>query len=159
MNAREGIVLMAVMTLLGAEFRSNVVAQEPRPAPRGDNSPASKIPQPNPIFPRPPQSDPGLPNPNGPQRNPAFPQENPSPRAGRSASEMEEKMVVTPNDIRTAQEALRAKGLQPGNDGKLDEQTQEALAKFQKQNNLPPTGVLDEKTAAKLGVDSKREKN
>ena len=157
MNTREGVVILAVMTLLGVEFRSNVVAQEPRPAPRGDDSPASKIPQPNPIFPRPPQSDP-LPGPNNPQRNPAFPQENPSPRAGRSASDVEEKMVVTPSDIKTAQEALRAKGLRPGNDGKLDEQTQDALAKFQKQNNLPPTGVLDDKTAAKLGVDSKREK-
>lgn len=157
MNTREGVVILAVMTLLGVEFRSNVVAQEPRPAPRGDDSPASKIPQPNPIFPRPPQSDP-LPGPNNPQRNPAFPQENPSPRAGRLGSDVEEKMVVTPSDIKTAQEALRAKGLQPGSDGKLDEQTQDALAKFQKQNNLPPTGVLDDKTAAKLGVDSKRDK-
>ena len=152
MNIREGIVILAVMTLLGMEFRSNVVAQEPGPAPRGDDSPASKMPQPNPIFPRLPQTDPGLPGPNNPQRNPAFPQENPPPRAGRSAADLEEKMVVTPNDIRTAQQALRAKGLQPGDDGKLDEQTQEALAKFQKQNNLPATGVLDDKTAARLGV-------
>ena len=153
MNTREGALILAVMTLLGMEFRSNVVAQEPGPAPRGDDSPASKMPQPNPIFPRPPQPDPGLSGPNIPQRNPAFPQENPSPRAGRSASDLEEKMVVTPNDIRTAQRALRAKGFQPGDDGELDEQTQEALAKFQKQNNLPATGVLDEKTAARLGVD------
>jgi putative peptidoglycan binding protein len=152
MNTREGALILALMTLLGMEFRSNVVAQEPRPAPRGDDSPASKMAQPNPIFPR-PQPDPGLPNPNNPERNPAFPEGNPSPRAGRSASEPDEQMVVTPNDIRMAQQALRTKGFQPGNDGKLDEQTQEALAKFQKQNNLPATGVLDEKTAAKLGVD------
>jgi len=110
-------------------------------------------PQTKPIFPRPPQPNPGLPGPNNPQRNPAFPQENPSPRADGSASDLEEKMIVTPDDIRSAQQALRAKGLQPGDDGRLDEQTQEALAKFQKQNNLPATGVLDEKTAAKLGVD------
>lgn len=68
-------------------------------------------------------------------------------------------MVISPTDIRRAQEALRAKGLNPGDDGKLDEETQEALAKFQKQNSLPATGVLDDKTLEKLGIDSHPEKN
>ena len=61
-------------------------------------------------------------------------------------------MVVTPDHIKKAQDALKAKGLNPGTGGKLDPQTQQALREFQKSNDLPATGVLDEKTAAKLGV-------
>ena len=61
-------------------------------------------------------------------------------------------MVVTPDDIKSAQRALRAQGLNPGTDGQLDTKTQQALRDFQKSNNLPATGVLDEKTAQKLGV-------
>jgi hypothetical protein len=61
-------------------------------------------------------------------------------------------MAVTSDHIRKAQDALKAKGLNPGTGGKLDPQTQQALRDFQNANNLPATGVLDEKTAAKLGV-------
>jgi peptidoglycan hydrolase-like protein with peptidoglycan-binding domain len=66
-------------------------------------------------------------------------------------------MVVSTEHIKKAQEALKAKGLNPGSDGKMDEKTQQALRDFQKVNNLPATGVLDAQTAAKLGVtiDSK----
>jgi len=35
----------------------------------------------------------------------------------------------------------------------MDAKTQQALRDFQKANDLPVTGTLDEKTAAKLGVD------
>jgi carboxyl-terminal processing protease len=62
-------------------------------------------------------------------------------------------MVVTSDHIKKAQDALKAKGLNPGTGGKLDPQTQQALSEFQKANDLPATGVLDEKTAAKLGVN------
>jgi hypothetical protein len=61
-------------------------------------------------------------------------------------------MVVTSDHIKKAQDALKAKGLNPGTGGKLDPQTQQALREFQKGNDLPATEVLDEKTAAKLGV-------
>jgi putative peptidoglycan binding protein len=157
MKTWEAILILATTTLLGSEFRTYVVAQQPQPIPHADESPASKIPQPNPIFPKPPpQPDPGFPGPNSPRPNPAFPREGVSPQTDRSAPGVEEKMVVTPDDIRGAQQAFREKGLKPGDDGKLDKQTQDALAKFQRQNNLPATGVLDDKTAAMLGVDSKR---
>jgi peptidoglycan hydrolase-like protein with peptidoglycan-binding domain len=63
-----------------------------------------------------------------------------------------ENMVVSAEHIKKAQEALKSKGLNPGSDGKMDEKTQQALRDFQKVNNLPATGVLDEQTAAKLGV-------
>jgi carboxyl-terminal processing protease len=62
-------------------------------------------------------------------------------------------MVVSSDQIKKAQQALKAKGLNPGTDGKMDARTQQALRDFQKDNNLPATGVLDEKTAEKLGVE------
>ena len=68
------------------------------------------------------------------------------------------EMIVSPGDIKKAQQALRAKGLNPGMDGVLDAKTQQALQDFQKSNNLPATGVLDEKTLAKLGVNQSGEK-
>ena len=61
-------------------------------------------------------------------------------------------MVVSTDHIKKAQDALKAKGLNPGTDGKLDDKTQQALRDFQKVNNLPATGVLDAQTAAKLGI-------
>ena len=91
--------------------------------------------------------------PDMPRPHPGLPEDLPMPRTSRPAEIIEEKMVVNPSRLRRAQEALRARGLKPGNEGKLDQNTQEALAKFQKQNNLPATGVLDDKTAAKLGVE------
>src|SRR5687767_2701784 len=100
-----------------------------------------------------------IPGPMTPRPHPGLPEEMPLPPTSRPAEIIEEKMVIKPSHIKLAQEALRARGLNPGNDGKLDESTQEALAKFQKQNNLPATGVLDDKTAAKLGVDLKVENN
>ncbi len=61
-------------------------------------------------------------------------------------------MVVSAEHIKKAQEALKAKGLNPGTDGKMDEKTQQALRDFQKVNNLAGHGVLDSQTAAKLGI-------
>jgi len=148
MKTREGFLILAVTTLLGLEFRTDLMAQEEQPNFRNEQAPSSMIPQPNPIFPRSPQPDPGIPRP-----SPGFPQDIPLPRTSRPAEIIEEKMVISPTDIRRAQEALRAKGLNPGDSGKLDQETQEALANFQKQNSLPATGMLDDKTAMKLGVD------
>jgi len=56
-------------------------------------------------------------------------------------------------DIRKAEEALKARGLDPGPvDGKIDDRTQQAIREFQKQNNLTVTGSMDQQTADKLGV-------
>lgn len=67
--------------------------------------------------------------------------------------EGEQNMVISTDDIRRAQEALKAKGFDPGAvSGRMHPKTQEALRDFQKKNNLPATGVLDDKTAEKLGV-------
>jgi len=68
------------------------------------------------------------------------------------ASDKSDNMVVSEEHIKKAQDALKAKGLNPGSDGKMDAKTQQALRDFQKVNNLPATGVLDAKTAEKLGI-------
>jgi peptidoglycan hydrolase-like protein with peptidoglycan-binding domain len=62
-------------------------------------------------------------------------------------------MVISAENIKKAQEALKSKGLDPGpTTGRMDPKTQQALSEFQKANDLPATGVLDKKTAEKLGV-------
>jgi peptidoglycan hydrolase-like protein with peptidoglycan-binding domain len=58
-------------------------------------------------------------------------------------------------EIRKVQEALKAKGEDPGSiDGIMGKKTQVALKKFQEQNNLKATAMLDEHTAEKLGVQT-----
>lgn len=53
-----------------------------------------------------------------------------------------------------AQIALARRGISPGSiDGKAGSQTRAALLSFQRQENLPPTGVLDEATKARLAVE------
>jgi peptidoglycan hydrolase-like protein with peptidoglycan-binding domain len=56
-------------------------------------------------------------------------------------------------EIRKVQEALKAKGEDPGSiDGIMGKKTKAALKKFQEQNNLKATAMVDEQTAEKLGV-------
>ena len=51
------------------------------------------------------------------------------------------------------EQALQDKGFEPGSvDGVIDTQTQSAISQFQRDNNLPATGMVDEQTAKELGV-------
>ena len=153
MKTRDQVIfILMAITLLVLGVRAGVCAQG-----KADGT-NPNLPQPGRVVPEPPLGL-DIPEPTSPRPNPGFPEELPMPRTSRPPEVIEEKMVISPNHIRRAQEALRVRGLNPGDDGKLDQNTQEALAKFQKQNNLPATGVLDDKTAAKLGVDVKRENN
>ena len=69
-----------------------------------------------------------------------------SPRAG-------DQMGLSSQDLSAAQRSLNGQGFQPGNlDGVMDEQTQQAIAEFQQEKNLPITGTLDVATADQLGV-------
>jgi peptidoglycan hydrolase-like protein with peptidoglycan-binding domain len=57
------------------------------------------------------------------------------------------------NNIKKAQEALRDKGYYSGQvDGVFGPQTQAGIRQYQKSENLPVTGNLDNETAGKLGV-------
>jgi len=63
---------------------------------------------------------------------------------GRAAGSMSSRAQTS-----QVQQALKAKGYDPGS---TDNQTQEALRKFQQANGLPATGKLDAQTAKALGV-------
>jgi len=107
--------------------------------------PAPGMPQTSPM--------PGQPAPGMPQTSPMPGQPGTIPERVQRPNLSDEKMAVTSDDIRKAQSALKAKGLNPGDDGRMDAKTQQALRDFQKSNNLPMTGVLDDKTAEKLGIN------
>ena len=63
------------------------------------------------------------------------------------------KMTTGGKDSREVQEALKAKGNDPGPiDGRMGPKTRAALKAFQEANGLKATGQLDDQTADKLGV-------
>ena len=60
-------------------------------------------------------------------------------------------------DTRAAQEALKTQGFDPGPiDGHMGPRTRAALSDYQRKNDLPVTGMLDDATMAKLEVRSTR---
>src|SRR4030095_1687157 len=143
--------LLAASVALGAQSISAQTAPGGSTGPTNPTDPI--VPQPRQNLPRETQpSIPGQPAPGIPQTSPmpgqpgTIPERIEPPRTG------DQNMTVTSSDIKKAQDALRARGLNPGTDGTLDAKTQQALRDFQKSNNLTPTGVLDEKTKEKLGV-------
>lgn len=80
--------------------------------------------------------------------------------ASRSASRRRSKRVKgqaapTPERISEIQEALARKGALSGTPtGKWDDDTVDAMRKFQASNGLNPTGKLDASTLQKLGLGS-----
>ena len=63
------------------------------------------------------------------------------------------KMTTGRIDNREVQEALKAKGNDPGPiDGRMGPKTRAALKAFQEANGLKGTGQLDNQTAEKLGI-------
>lgn len=64
------------------------------------------------------------------------------------------KMMTGRKGNRAVQEALKAKGNDPGPiDGRMGPKTLAALKAFQEANGLKATGQLDNQTAEKLGID------
>jgi hypothetical protein len=70
-------------------------------------------------------------------------------RSGRTQMGMNQNS----DQVRQAQEALKAKGQDPGAiDGVMGPQTAKALRAYQKEENISITGQLDQKTLDSLGV-------
>jgi peptidoglycan hydrolase-like protein with peptidoglycan-binding domain len=64
------------------------------------------------------------------------------------------KMTTGMEEHRKLQEALKAKGNDPGPiDGRMGPKTRAALKAFQEANGLKATGQLDSQTADKLGLE------
>ena len=60
-------------------------------------------------------------------------------------------------DMRAAQEALKTHGFDPGPvDGRMGPRTSAAISDYQRKNDLPVTGMLDDATMAKLDVRTSR---
>ena len=160
---RKKILTAAVLSASIGLGTNSLLAQTTPGGSIGPTNPSGPIaPMPRETQPTiPGQPAPGLPQPNPMPGQPGLPQSSPNPMPGQRGTIPErvqqpnlsdEKMAVTSDDVRKAQTALKAKGLNPGEDGRMDAKTQQALREFQKSNNLPMTGVLDDKTAEKLGV-------
>jgi peptidoglycan hydrolase-like protein with peptidoglycan-binding domain len=55
--------------------------------------------------------------------------------------------------MRKVEDALRAKGYQVGKiDGVADDDARKAIRSFQQDNGMPITGMVDQRTADRLGV-------
>lgn len=163
MKGNKKVLTAAVLSASIGFGANSLLAQTVPGGSTGTANPSGPIaPMPRETQPTiPGQPAPGLPQPNPMPGQPGLPQTSPSPMPGQPGTIPErvqrpnlsdEKMTVTSDDVRKAQDALKAKGLNPGDDGRMDAKTQQALRDFQKTNNLPVTGVLDDKTAAKLGI-------
>lgn len=77
------------------------------------------------------------------------PSSSSSPSAGTSGS----ASMADSSTVRSAQQALKDKGYDPGAaDGKLGPRTQSALRKFQQSQGLSQSGDLDQQTLSALGI-------
>lgn len=75
--------------------------------------------------------------------------------AAKPAKKMHKKMAKKPmksDKIMAVQKALNDAGFKLKEDGYMGKQTRLALKKYQKTNNLKPTGKADMETLAKLGI-------
>jgi hypothetical protein len=145
---REKLILASVLLSGSMGLGAHALFAQTVPGPSGQNQRPGMPEQTQPTIP-------GQPAPGLPQREPlpgrpgTIPEQvQPPPRAPGN-----QEMVISSDHIKKAQEALKAKGLDPGPaTGRMDPKTQQALTEFQKANGLPAPGVLDQKTADKLGV-------
>ena len=156
MNRRKQLVTAALLSASVGFGAQSIFAQTTPGGSMGPSSPSQsgpRVPKPDPSNPRETQPTiPGQPAPGLPQSQPMPGQPGTIPERAQQPRDRD-SMVVSTDDIKKAQDALKMKGLNPGTDGQMDAKTQQALRDFQKANDLPATGTLDEKTAAKLGVD------
>ena len=146
--------LAAVIIIANVALCADALFAQSFPGPSGSNLRLELLQQTQPATRW--QAAQALPGPEPvPGQRGTIPERVPSPDAGS-----QQEMVISSEDIRRAQEALKGKGFDPGAiSGRMHARTQEALREFQKANNLPETGVLDQKTADRLGIKLNGAKN
>ena len=77
-----------------------------------------------------------------------------APNSGSASRGSQASGMGVQQDIREAQQALKAQGHDPGPiDGLMGPKTQQALREFQSSNGLQQTGRLDEETKEKLNIE------
>jgi hypothetical protein len=145
MNRKNGFLILFLLSgSVGLGSQSLSAQSAPEGGPLGPSIPGQTQPGPG-LPPLPGKPAPGQPFPGWPENIP-------------DTTQPRENQVISPAEIRSAQKALKARGHDPGEiTGRLDGATQDALRDFQKSQNLPPSGVLDDKTAARLGVNLNQE--
>jgi peptidoglycan hydrolase-like protein with peptidoglycan-binding domain len=71
--------------------------------------------------------------------------------SSRGGQASEQKGLLTKDQIRLAQERLKAEGFDPGPvNGELTPQTETALRQYQEKQSIPVSGSLDETTLREL---------
>ena len=81
-------------------------------------------------------------------------------KQGKQQQTAENNQPISPQDlsrseIRQVQQALQKDGFDSGRvDGRWGPETQSAVKQFQQSKQMQPTGKLDEKTVADLGLDA-----
>lgn len=169
---REILAAVILSGTVGLGAQSLFAQTAPGGAPSGPVTPGKTgptVPQPGPTMP--PQTQPTIPAqpaPGRPQTEAIPGQTAPLPGQPGTIPEIVEQPGMTKpsgmagassENIKKAQEALTARGLNPGStSGTMDAKTQQALRDFQQANKLPVTGVLDQKTAQQLGINLQGEK-
>jgi peptidoglycan hydrolase-like protein with peptidoglycan-binding domain len=80
---------------------------------------------------------------------------SPAARDGAPPLATSPAALLEPGALRTVQEKLSSRGelSQDDESGKLDEPTRRALRSFQRKSGLPATGMPDDVTVQKLGLD------
>jgi len=74
--------------------------------------------------------------------------------AGMASASAADTPFVNAQTVRQAQKVLEDRGFRTGGaDGRMGPQTVAALVSFQRSEKLPPTGKLDRKTIAALGLN------
>lgn len=82
-----------------------------------------------------------------------IPKEGQQTAQGSETGTQTQVSAASPQLVRDVQQQLRAKGIEGGPvDGVWGDRTQQAVRQFQQQRNLEPTGQLDVRTLAALGV-------
>jgi hypothetical protein len=148
--------IIAAIVVSGSLIGATLSAQQTAPNNQNlpNSNPATEMPRE--IMP----SNPGQIAPKGPGLDQKIPgQEGTIPEIIQRPGDVtpQAQMTVSPAEIRRAQEVLKAKGFDPGAaSGNLHAGTQEALRQYQKANNLPVTGVLDQRTAETLGIEIRK---